>query len=147
MFEFIYLLHFCSVKYFIIIFKYCLDKLDHDWFVYVLSHTQFQGAGQLTPQGRASWILWSVVDSLGMYFRFDINCKEIKFILFAWTGIKMVCLGFGASVGMAKEGTPIWHVLEVSDSRTALFHALRCFISAARILQFWHQSVVVYPWY
>jgi len=49
---------------------------------------------------------------LGIYFWFDINCKEIDFILFPLTGIKMVCLEFGASEfgaseGMAKEGAPI----------------------------------------
>ena len=62
-------------------------------FFYVLGHTEFQGAGQFTPQGRTSWSLWSAVDSLGIYFWFDINCEGINFKLFSWTGIEMVCLG------------------------------------------------------
>ena len=30
-------------------------------------------------------MLWSAVDSLGIYFWFDINLKEISFILLPWT--------------------------------------------------------------
>ena len=30
-------------------------------------------------------MLWSAVDSLGIYFWFDINLKEISFILLLWT--------------------------------------------------------------
>ena len=72
----------------------------------------FHRAGQLKPQGHAFWILWSAVDSLGIYFWFDINLKEISFILLPWTGIKMVSLGFGALEGPAKEGASIWHARE-----------------------------------
>ena len=71
-------------------------------------------------------------------------------MLFPWTGIKMLCLGFGALEGMAQEGAPIWHVPEkcpILAQRSLWDHALRCFISAAHILQFWHQSLVVDLWY
>ena len=56
--------------------------------------------------------MWSAVDSLEIYFWFDINLKEISFILLPWTGTKMVSLGFGALESPVKEGASIWHARE-----------------------------------
>ena len=58
--------------------------------------------------------MWSAVDSLDLYFWFDVNLEEISFIILPWTGTKMVSLGFTALEGPAKEGASIWHAREKS---------------------------------
>ena len=61
----------------------CLSPWSHlfprDWTIYARGP-------------RHMWILWSAEDILGIYFWFDIHYKEISFIHFTWTGIKIVCL-------------------------------------------------------